>query len=151
MQSSLPSLYQQRLRSYKIDEDEAKYTFKLINRYVFDEELSVPNFLIKYSKNHWGQCIGHYHKVNRNSYCTIELNRKFYCVQWFAMILAHEMAHQYQWEIIRFHRQKEGKLPVLGHGPSFFFFKDRLAEYGIPLKTKYSTRRWVKYQDLFKI
>lgn len=150
MQAVLPSLASQKRRDYKICEDEAKYTFNIINRYVFDDQLPTPNFIIKQSRHHWGQCIGDIKLANNQSYCTIELNRKFYCVQWFVTILAHEMSHQYQWEVLSIEREKYGLEPLLSHGPSFFQYRHRLAEYGIPLKTEYSTGRWVKYQDLFK-
>ncbi|MCX7593763.1 MAG: SprT-like domain-containing protein, partial [Fischerella sp.] len=151
MQTPLPSLSQQRRRTYNVCEDEVKYTFKLLNRYVFNEELPTPRFLLKQSRKHWGQCHGEVDPVNDQSFCIIEINRKFYCVQWFITILAHEMAHQYQWDVLGTYREQQGLPLLLSHGPSFFLFRDRLAEYGIPLKTDYSTGRWAKYQDLFKM
>jgi hypothetical protein len=67
------------------------------------------------------------------------------------MILAHEMCHQYQWDIDRLHRILRGLPGLLSHGPSFFQHRSRLAEFGIPLQKRVSPHRWFKYQDLRKI
>lgn len=75
---------------------------------------------------------------------------KWYCKQWLVNTLAHEMCHQYQWDIIGNQRLIEGKQPIMSHGPSFFVFREQLKEHGINLKTAHSKRKWFKYQNLFK-
>ena len=75
---------------------------------------------------------------------------KWYCKQWLVTTLAHEMCHQYQWEIIGAERISMGKDPIMSHGPSFFLFRERLKEHGISLKTSHSKRKWFKYQNLFR-
>jgi hypothetical protein len=75
---------------------------------------------------------------------------KWFCMQWFITTLAHEMVHQYQWDIIGPEREQEGKDWLMSHGPSFYQFKDGMKDYNISLKTAHSQRRWFKHQDLFK-
>jgi hypothetical protein len=87
---------------------------------------------------------------NKRSNCVITLNNKWYCKQWLVMTLAHEMRHQYQWDVLSFKRLKEGKQPLMSHGPSFFLFKHKLAKYGIPLRRAHSIRQWFTHQNLFK-
>ena len=75
---------------------------------------------------------------------------KWFCKQWLIATLAHEMCHQYQWDILGPIRLDEGKQPILSHGPSFFVFRDKLAQHGIRLKSHYGMRRWLKYQNFQK-
>jgi hypothetical protein len=75
---------------------------------------------------------------------------KWYCKQWLITVLAHEMCHQYQWDIQGMERLKRGKQPLMSHGPSFFVFRDKLKKHGISLKGAHSKRKWFWYQNLFK-
>jgi hypothetical protein len=50
--------------------------------------------------------------------------------------MAHEMVHQFQWDILSNERQSQGLGPIMSHGPSFFAWRKPLAEYNIPLSTK---------------
>jgi hypothetical protein len=84
------------------------------------------------------------------SFCKIRLMDKWYCKQWLITVLAHEMCHQYQWDIQGMERLKRGKQPLMSHGPSFFVFRDKLKNYGISLKSAHSKRKWFWYQNLFK-
>ena len=51
-------------------------------------------------------------------------------------VVAHEMVHQYQWDILSNDREDQGLPPIMSHGPSFFAWREPLAEYNIPLSTK---------------
>jgi hypothetical protein len=68
--------------------------------------------------------------------------------------LAHEMIHQYQWDIYRWdHLDYHGKEMFLdsgGHGPSFFMWRDRFAHYGLYLKTWFRQKKWFEHQDFSK-
>jgi hypothetical protein len=75
---------------------------------------------------------------------------KFFCPQWFVTTLAHEMVHQYQWDIIGPEREHDGKEWLMSHGPSFFQFREEMEWHEISLKTAHSQRRWFKHQNLFK-
>jgi hypothetical protein len=94
---------------------------------------------------YWGLCLGYY---DDNNTVKIRLSNDLYCAHWMILILAHEMAHQYQWEVEGPKRKASKKAPLISHGPSFFIFKDKLKAYGIPLKTLYSTKNWFKHQKL---
>ena len=76
---------------------------------------------------------------------------KWFSPSWFLQTLAHEMVHQYQWDIIRW-EDHNGKYEKRGgaHGPDFFQFRDRFEYYGLHLKTAHGQKRWFKHQDFRK-
>jgi hypothetical protein len=75
---------------------------------------------------------------------------KWFCPQWFVTTLAHEMVHQFQWDVLGPERQDNGKDWLMSHGPSFYAFREDLEPHNISLKVAHSQRRWFKHQDLFK-
>jgi len=75
---------------------------------------------------------------------------KWFCKQWLITVLAHEMCHQYQWDVLGYKRVKAGQKPIMSHGPSFFIFREKLAMHGIPLRRAMGVRSWFRYQNLFK-
>ena len=152
MESPLPSLGQQKRLSYRTDINEVARLYRMLNWYVFDYQLPMPVLeVIPRCRKYWGMCYGEEEKFRyRQSYCKIRLMDKWYCKQWLVTTLAHEMCHQYQWDIIGIDRINKGKIPIMSHGPSFFVFRERLKEHGISLKTAHSKRKWFKYQNLFR-
>jgi hypothetical protein len=152
MEQPLPSIGQQKRLTYRTDEQEVQRLFKMLNYYVFDSKLPTPVFeVIPRCRKYWGMCYGATMRLPyRKSSCKIRLMDKWYCKQWLINTLAHEMCHQYQWDVIGNQRLKQGKEPIMSHGPSFFIFRERLKEHGIALKTSHSKRNWYKYQNLFK-
>ena len=104
-------------------------------------------------RTYWGYCIAKDvtpDMETNKSNCIIRLSDKWYCKQWLILTLAHEMCHQYQWDINSKIRMKYDLKPLMSHGPSFFIHKNKLARHGIPLKKALGTRRWFTYQNLFK-
>lgn len=151
MDTPLPPISYQRRLMFRPTLTEAKYTYNLLNEQVFANQLHMPTIEIgPRRRSYWGMCLGSLDKYSTGSYCTIKLMDKWYCRQWFVAILAHEMAHQHQWDIHGPEREADGKLALMSHGPSFFTFRNRLEEHNIPLKTAHRMRKWFKYQDLFK-
>ena len=152
MEQPLPSIGQQKRLTYRTDEQEVQRLFKMLNYYVFDSELPTPVFeVIPRCRKYWGMCYGATERLPyRKSSCKIRLMDKWYCKQWLINTLAHEMCHQYQWDVIGYQRVKEGRAPLMSHGPSFFIFRDKLAKHGIPLKRAMGMRRWFRHQNLFK-
>lgn len=153
MSQDVPNLTFQKKKGYRTSHREIVYLFKLLNKHTFNNELPLPEFrIINRFQDYFGLCSAKYFVPvsSKRSNCVITLNNKWYCKQWLIMILAHEMCHQYQWDILSFKRQKEGKQPIMSHGPTFFIFRDKLAKHGIPLRREYSVRKWFKYQNLFK-
>lgn len=151
MDYPLPSVSKQKKFAFRPKLSDAQYVYSQINEHVFDNQLKMPTIKIApRCRKYWGICIGETKVQDSGSYCKIKLMDKWYCVQWFVTIVAHEMVHQYQWDIDGPLREADGKDWLMSHGPSFFKFKKRLKEQGIPLKTAHRMRKWFKHQNLFK-
>jgi len=151
MHLPLPKLTYQKKLMYRPVYQDVLHVYELLNESVFRNQLEVPEIIIKpYRKRYWGMCVGSWDVHPSGSYCSIELMDKFYCPQWLVTILAHEMAHQHQWDIETKIRKKHGKSGLMSHGPTFFRFKEKLYKHGIPLKTYHNIKKWFKYQDMFK-
>ena len=152
MHEELPNIAFQKRLLYRTDYREVVDMWSILNKTIFYSELKIPIIeVMPRCREYWGICYGAHEKIRRRrSLCKIRLMDKWYCKQWLITTLAHEMCHQYQWDIIGEERISEGKDRLMSHGPSFFLFKDKLAEYGIPLKTSHRQKRWFKYQNLFR-
>ena len=154
MSEDLPNkTYQKRLH-YRTNHREVLALYKIINKEIFNEKLLVPEIqILSRCRTYWGICMANsvvpdyeQHKSN----CTIRLMDKWFCKQWLITTLAHEMCHQYQWDIDGFKRVQLGKTPIMSHGPSFFIWREKLERHGIPLKTAHGMKRWFKHQSMWK-
>lgn len=150
MEAPLPSITYQKRKGFRVGPAEVKYAYKIINRYVFDNQLRMPEITIGITRDYWGMCMGSFVVYPTGSYCRIKLSDKWFCPQWFMNVIAHEMAHQYQWDIDRYDRADNGLEPIMSHGPSFFMWRDRFAQYGLTLKTANGQKRWFDHQDFTK-
>ena len=151
MDFPLPPINRQKKLEFKPSLVQAHHIYMLLNENVFNNELKTPTLIIKpRCRQHWGMCYGEFEPYANGSYCEIKLMDKWFCIQWFITIMAHEMAHQYQWDIYSREREKLGKPLIMSHGPSFFKFRDALAQHNIPLKTSHSQKAWFKHQNLLK-
>jgi hypothetical protein len=147
----LPKISLQRKLAYRASQSEVEYVYDLINQAVFDNELTKPNIkLSSRCRKYWGMCYGETIPYSSGSYCEIKLMDKWYCTQWMVTTLAHEMCHQYQWEIFSAERAEKGKDRIMSHGPSFYHKQLKLRDIGISLRTSHSMKKWFKHQDLFK-
>ncbi len=152
MSHDLPPLTFQRKMEYSATMREVKALYRLINREVFQNKLAMPKIHVKSRlQGSWGECYGaDTPYVKGKSRCVITLADRWYCKQWLIMAIAHEMCHQYEWDIISKRRQKEGKPPIMSHGPTFFLWRDKLRKKGIPLKKFNDHEKWFRTQHLFK-
>ena len=152
MMEELPSISYQKRLGYRTTHTEVAYLYRLINKTVFDNELAIPELeVVPRCRSYWGICYGSYSKnKHERSYCKIRLMDKWYCHQWLITTLAHEMCHQYQWDILGEDREAEGKDRLMSHGSSFFIHREELAKHGISLKTAHSRGRWFKHQHFWK-
>lgn len=150
----LPSITYQRRKSFRPTEEDINYAYNLINRYVFDGVLVRPDIQQGTLRQAWGYCHWELNEQPSGSQCKIQLMDKWFCPQWFMNTLAHEMIHQYQWDIDRWEHiehygrdihQKSG-----GHGPSFFIWRERFEHYDLHLKTWFGQKRWFRHQDFTK-
>jgi hypothetical protein len=160
MTAPLPTISEQKRLPYRPDQWEAEALYRSLNKHIFDNELTQPKIVIKRISKAWGQC--HWHERRQKSaswgkpgtWCHIELNDKWFCPQWFCTTLAHEMVHQYQWDIYRWdykeYYEKEMHTDSGGHGPSFYAWRGLMSDFGIDLKIAHGQKRWFKYQDFNK-
>jgi hypothetical protein len=152
MMTELPPLTFQRKISYVTNIREVKALYRLINATIFNDKLSMPKIYVKpRMRDMWGQCYGADTLYNKGkSRCVIMLSERWYCKQWLIMALAHEMVHQWQWDIYSKKRMRQGLEPLMSHGPSFHQWKDKLKKHGIPLKECSDHNKWFQTQHLFK-
>lgn len=152
MREELPPIAYQKRLCYRTDYDEVVALYKLINKTVFNNKLPMPEIeVIPRCRSYWGICFGGHDRLpGKKSLCKIRVMDKWYCRQWLITTLAHEMCHQYQWDIVGDKRVKEGKERLMSHGPSFYVYRDKLQKHGIPLKRYQRMRKWFKYQNIFK-
>lgn len=152
MEKELPDLSSQAKLPYRTSHREVVSLFKLINREVFNDKLPMPEFVIlQRTSDYWGICIAKsFVPDGEESVCRIKLSDKWFCKQWLITILAHEMCHQYQYDIDGPKRMRMGLDPIMSHGPSFFKFRSKLSKFGISLKRAHARAKWFKHQNLFK-
>ena len=151
MDLPLPSISNQKRLLFRPTLNDARHVYMLLNEKVFYSELHMPDiYIMPRRRKYWGMCLGDILPYETGSLCEIELMDKWFCPQWFVTVIAHEMAHQHQWDVEGPKRYRKGKAFLMSHGPTFFRFRDRMKRYGIPLKTSHSMRKWFKHQDLFK-
>lgn len=121
--------------SFTVSLSDIKHVWQLINTYIFADKLSKPKFIVKNSSKYWGLCIGN--KIyNKKSGCVIYIAKKVYSIHHLVYIVAHEMIHQYQWDIDGKKRLKKGLKPIMSHGPSFFKWKNKMNKYWISIKRR---------------
>jgi hypothetical protein len=152
MSENLPNISYQKKMGYRTNNTEVENLYKLINQTIFESKLIMPEIEVRgRCRQYWGVCFGEIEKPNEShTYCRIRVMDKWFCKQWLITTLAHEMCHQYQWDIIGEERKNQGKDPLMSHGPTFFIYRPKLAEHGISLKKYHGMRRWFRTQDLFK-
>ena len=151
MEQPLPSITYQRRKQFRPSYADIDYAYKILNRYVFDNQLKKPEIIQGTIKKAWGYCQWQLEEQASGSWCTIKLMDKWYCPQWFMNTLVHEMVHQYQWDIYRWdHLESYGReihTRSLGHGPSFHVWREQCEYYGLNLKTHHRMKKWFRYQD----
>lgn len=154
MESPLPSRTHQRRKSFRPSNEDIDYAYKIINRYVFDNALTKPQITQAQLKKLWGYCQWENQEQATGSWCNIKLMNKWFCAQWFMNTLAHEMVHQYQWDVYRWDHLVYYGRPIFtnssAHGPSFYMWRDRFKHYGLNLKISFGQRKWFKHQDFSK-
>lgn len=152
MQERLPCISYQKRLGYRTSVKEVEELYKIINHNIFDNKLEMPELVVaSRCRKYWGMCYGEAELFDgTQSYCRIKLMDKWFCRQWLVTVLAHEMCHQYQWDIIGPQREELGKMPIMSHGPTFFMYRDRLNNHGISLKRAHSKKKWFMTQDFFK-
>jgi len=154
MATPLPSITYQRRKSFRPTDADIIYAYNIINRYVFDNQLRRPDIQQGTLRKAWGYCQWLDSEQDNGTSVEIRLMDKWFCPQWFMQTLAHEMVHQYQWDIYRYeHMDYYGRdinQSSGAHGPSFFAWRERFEFYDLTLKVSFGQRRWFKFQDFTK-
>lgn len=154
MATPLPGITYQRRKSFRPADADIIYAYNIINKYVFDGVLRRPSLQQGTLRKAWGYCSWEHEEQQNGSWCKIQIMNKWFCPQWFMNTLAHEMVHQYQWDVYRYnYLDAKGREMFTGsgaHGPSFYEWRDRFAEYDLTLKVSFGQRRWFKHQDFAK-
>ena len=153
MDEPLPKKSLQRSKPYRPKMKEVKALFRLINREIFYNKLPTPKFVLGRLHDAIGMCSGTEGPVRKTkSYCTIYLADRYYCRQWFISTLAHEMVHQYQWDVFSNIRVKRGLTRHMSHGPTFYIWRKKLAKYNIALKQNVlKDKHWFNKQDVTQV
>jgi len=154
MEAELPSITSQRRKLFRPSSADITYAYNIINRHVFRNQLRKPKITIGRLGPAWGTCGWYYGEKNPGTQCDIWLADKWFCPQWFMNTLAHEMVHQWQWDVYRWdHLDEYGRemnVVSAGHGPNFFAWREEFDYYGLNLKTFFRQRKWFLYQDFTK-
>ena len=148
METPLPSLTKQKRQTYRPNLREVYQIFDLLNAEIFQNKLVRPEIELGTRRLCWGICLGYSRPRPTGSYCIIKLSDKWYCKQWLITILAHEMSHQYQWDVIGPKRHKKGKNFLMSHGPTFFQHRNRMLRHNIPLKVGFRKKKWFEHQHI---
>ena len=154
MEAPLPSITYQRRKLFRPNDADITYAYNIINRHVFKSQLQMPVITTGRLNHAWGVCSWHHNLDIQGTHCDIWLADKWFCQQWFMNTLAHEMVHQWQWDIDRWdHLNEHGRemhVHSAGHGPNFFAWRDEFEYYGLNLKTFFRQRKWFTYQNFAK-
>jgi len=153
MNEDLPSITKQKRFVFRPTQKEIVQTYNVLNTALFQGRLIRPVIETVNKRTYWGLCQAttwHPKQYKTRSNCEILLSEKWFCRQWFIDTLAHEMVHQYQWDIDGPKRCAQGKEPIMSHGPSFFKHKTKLDRHGLNLKTAHRIKKWFQYQTLSK-
>lgn len=147
LNTPLPSKRVQRRANFRPSKEQKDVVFKVLNSALFDGKLSKPVILMR-TMRYWGLCTVY---DDPKLWSKIKISNQCFCLQWFTLILAHEMVHQYQWEIDGPEIAKNKGEVFIDHNETFFKFKDRFADHGLLLAEEYSREKWLKHQDLLNL
>lgn len=151
MQTPLPSKNKQRKMLYSPNIREVRNIWDMLNTEVFDGCLTKPSINLRSLPKEYGWCIGFIEEESGRHYSKLKLANEFFCVQWLVMILAHEMSHQYQWDVTSIYKPDATVDEKMSHEGSFFCFKDKLALFDIPLQVHYNVNEWFTNQQLMQV
>lgn len=122
----------QQTGKWRLGVDEAVESWHLLNKAIFDDGLDQPEITVKQLRKQWGACSGWVDSSN-TLVSVISLHSHWPTRAMFIEALAHEMVHQFQWDVLSDDRRTQGLAPIMSHGPTFFAWRKPLAQHGIKL------------------
>lgn len=150
MLSPLPSKTEQRRQTFRPSLREVHRIYGELNQELFGGKLTRPEIMLGRTRGYWGLCLAYDDRQRRGTHCRIRLSDKWMSPQWLVTILAHEMVHQYQWDIESQRRVALGKKRLVSHGPTFHKWRSKFEKRGLALRVSYSRKKWFRSQDLLK-
>jgi hypothetical protein len=136
LSTPLPSKRVQRRANYRPTKEQMSLIYDILNDCLFEGKLKKPTIHVRSIKV-WGLCSVY---DDPSIYSVIRISKECFCLQWFVLILAHEMVHQHQWEIDGPEVAKAGGEILVDHSASFFKFTEKFKEHGIALSEAYSKK-----------
>lgn len=113
--------------NYRPSQQKVAHTYNLLNKVLFKGRLVRPKIAIYQQREVWGWAnMLPGHRVD------IGINHRYPCEQFFVAVLAHEMIHQWQWEVDAVKRIKQGLRVQTCHGENFQMWKNTFEKYQIP-------------------
>lgn len=106
--------------------EDCEVWFRYLNRKIFGNKCGPFHSInIRSMKDCWGIAEAEWDDVtNKPKTITLVMSNWFPTKSLFVTILAHEMIHNYQWK-------HDGEI---GHGKTFYVWRDRLADFGLILR-----------------
>jgi hypothetical protein len=150
MLAPLPPKTYQRRKLFRPSDADINYAYNIINRHLFKNQLQKPEIKLGIIHKCWANCSWEDQEQESGSHTIIRMSDKWFCAQWCLNTLAHEMVHQWQWDIHRWAQGGHIHEYSGGHGPSFFAWREEFEYYGLHLKTSHGQRRWFRHQDFTK-
>ena len=126
--------------------EHARIIWEALNHAVFNGVLEFPEKIIIQDRkkwDFWGECEGWQrgHRYGPHYTKAIRLQKTYLDPKRFIDVMAHEMVHQYEWDILN---------KSMTHRQSFFMWREQLDKFNIDLKTYHVQRRWFKFQSFKK-
>jgi hypothetical protein len=127
MAKPIPNRAEYWRNEYRPTRQKIALTYNLLNKTFFKDKLERPTIQVYRQRECWGWA-----NLLDNYRVDMGLNHRYPCEQFFIGVLAHEMIHQWQWEVDAPWRRKNGIRIQTCHGENFIAWKDTFAEYEIP-------------------
>jgi len=131
MEQPIPSKIEYRQLNYRPTIHKLNKTYDILNHVLFDNELEKCHLNVRGIRQAWG-CA---YPLKRNGVhkTYIEVLDKLPCEQFMVAVLAHEMVHQWQWDIVE--PKRKLKKYLADHGKAFYSWKSKFENYGINFGT----------------
>ena len=124
--------------------------FDILNEQLFGNKLD-PFGKISIKRHKRFHALFHYWPKRENRPTELTVYRKFRNKKLFVEILAHEMIHQYQWEVEGPRRMTRGLRYRFGHGKSFFRWRAKFNKFGIPLTVYGDHHSVIRDRDIWSL
>jgi len=127
MAKPIPNRAEYWRNEYRPTQQKVTHTYNALNKSLFKDRLKRPCIVVGQQRNVWGWA-----NLLDDYRVHMGLSDKYPCEQFFVAVLAHEMIHQWQWEVDAPKRRKKGLRYQTAHGENFQAWKDTFDKFEIP-------------------